>query len=490
MIFRIIKKVLKYLFWIGIIFSVIFPLIYFFGGKYIGALEAKYDIWQGHYEIRYAGLQFGEVTQAKVLNAYGIAYRRVAGCMVNNFIIENVNGYNAIMEGAIKQNLGICVDHLLFMRAKNECNDKPDGPLMLMKTSKPEDLEKNLYTIGNCFESLNGDVDGDNIKEKICVRSLQFKEYDDAYTYVSLIVDLFRSKKQVLRQELSRGFFFDERFVELKDVNWDGKTELITRVRFSPDCVGCSSYRIYTFKEDRFELSLNLFNIDPDNASLKNVLAQLPGFEEIILKEYRKKTNAEHPCGIYEGCVRSGPWVLDSDHDGQPEVILLVRQSDDTDPFSAKIYSLFIAKFTKAGEFTSYKFHMIDYECYSFVCGVDILGFLETQDKHMHLLINYAYPCNSPTVPELNIFDIQTNYIKNIGKFDGFYQHAIVERLRDIDGDGNTEIIHVENTYWPPGKSHAYIMPIYGIAEYRDGRYVNANEKFKKTCEKLNESVN
>ena len=103
---------------------------------------------------------------------------------------------------------------------------------------------------------------------------------------------------------------------------------------------------------------------------------------------------------------------MDSDNDGQPEVILLVRQPDDTDLFSAKTYSLFIAKFTKAGEFTSYKFHMIDYECDSFVCGVDILGFLETQDKHTHLLINYAYPCNSPTVPELNIFDIQTNYIK------------------------------------------------------------------------------
>jgi len=59
-----IKKVLKYLFWIGIIFSAFFSPIYFFGGKYIGILEAKYDIWQGHYEIRYGGLQFFEVTQA------------------------------------------------------------------------------------------------------------------------------------------------------------------------------------------------------------------------------------------------------------------------------------------------------------------------------------------------------------------------------------------------------------------------------------------
>ena len=106
MIFRIIKKVLKSLFWIGIIFSVIFPLIYLIGGKYIGILEARYDIWQGHYEIRYAGLQFGEVTQAKILSTYGIAYRRAAGCMINDFIIDSVGGYNAIMEEAIKAKSG------------------------------------------------------------------------------------------------------------------------------------------------------------------------------------------------------------------------------------------------------------------------------------------------------------------------------------------------------------------------------------------------
>ena len=486
MIFRIIKKVLKYLLWTITILSFIFIPIYLFGGKYIGILEAKYDLWKGHYEIRYAGLQFAEVTKAKILNACGIAYRRVAGCMINDFIIDSVGGYNTAMEEAIKENLGICVDGLLFMRAKNECNDNPNGPLMLMETSKPEDLEKNIYTIGDCSKSLNADVDGDNIQEKICLRSLQFKEYDDAYTYVSLILDLFKNKKQVLRQELNRGFFFEERFVEIKDVNGDRKSDLITKVRFGPDCVGCSSYRIYTYKEDRFELALNLFNIEPDNPFLKNVLAKLSDLEEIILKEYRKKTNAEHPCGIYEGCVRSDPWVLDSDHDGQPEVILLVRQPDDTDPFSAKTYSLFIAKFTKAGEFTIFKFHMINYECYSDVCGVDILGFLETLDKRIHLLLNYLYACNSPTVPELNIFSIQTNDIRNIGKFDGFYEHAIAERLQDINGDGTTEIIYVKDTYWPPGEPHSSIMPIYGIAEYRDGRYVNANEKFKKDIERLN----
>jgi len=232
---------------------------------------------------------------------------------------------------------------------------------------------------------------------------------------------------------------------------------------------------------------LNLFNIDPDNPSLKNVLPKLSNLEEIILKEYRERTKVENPCGIYEGCVRSDPWVVDLNHDGQPEIVFLVRSPEGTNSDKDKHYNLFIAKFTKAGKLMSYKYHVIDYECYAFACGVDILGFIKNNDKRTHLLINYVYTCNSPTVPELNIFDIQPNHIKNIGKLGGFYEHAIAERLQDIDGDGNTEIIYVDDAYWPPGKSHAYIIPIYGIAEYRDGRYVEANEKFKSTLKRLNQ---
>lgn len=486
MIFRIIKKVLKSLFWIGIIFSVVFPLIYFFGGKYIGILEAKYDLWQGHYEIRCAGLQFGEVTQAKVLNAFGIAYRRAAGCMVNNFIIENVSGYNAIMEEAIKQNLGICVDHLLFMRTENDCDTELDGPLVVMETSKPEDLEKNLYTIGDCSKSLNADVDGDNIQEKICVRSLQFKEYDDSYTYVSLILDLFKNKKLVLRQELNRGYFFDERFVELKDFNKDGKLELITKVRFSPDCSGCDTYRVYAFDKDRFALTLSLFNIEPDNPYLNKLFYNLPGIEEIILKNYREKTKSEHPCETWISHVKSDPWAVDVDHDGQPEVVFLLMPGSDDDFFNDKIHYLFIAKFTKTGELKSYKIHRIEFQCCLRFWSVDVLGFLQTQGKHTHLLINYAYPGNSLLNPALKIFDIQWPNVSNIGEFTGFYENKIASRIRDINGNGNSEIIYIEDTYWPPGKSHMYIMPIYGIAEYRGGRYVNDNEKFKKDVERLN----
>ena len=289
----------------------------------------------------------------------------------------------------------------------------------------------------------------------------------------------------MLRQELDRGFFFEERFVSLKDIDSDGKTELITRVRFSPDCSGCSSYRIYAFNEDRFELALNLFNIKPDNSSLKNVLGKLLGFEDMILNEYRKRTNTEHPCNLYEGCQRSDPWMVDLDHDDQPEVVFLVRTPEDTDSDTDKYYNLFLAKFTKSGKLAGYNLHKIDLECCD--AFVDVLGFLGTQDKHTHLLINFAYPGTSTGYPLLNIFDVQPTNIHKVGEFAGFYEHVIAERLKDIDGNGNTDIIYIEDTYWPPGKSHAYIIPIYGIAEYRDEWYVEANEKFKSFRDRLNE---
>ncbi|MBW2645717.1 MAG: hypothetical protein JRE23_06005 [Deltaproteobacteria bacterium] len=323
-------------------------------------------------------------------------------------------------------------------------------------------------------------------KEKICLRYLKYKEYEDIYTSVSLIVDVFKIKKQVLRQELNRGFFFEERFVGFKDIDLDDKAELITKVRLSPDCADCGSYRIYSFKEERFKLALNLFDIDPNHPFLKNVAAKLSDFEEIILTEFKKRTKTEYPCGICESCVRSDPWVVDSDHDGDPEVVLLVMLGHD-DFLNDKVHYLFMAGFTKTGKIKNYEIHGIDFECCYWPWGVDILGFLGTQNKRTHLLINYAYTGNSIQSPVLRIYDIKWPNTNKIGEFDGFYEHAIVNRLRDIDGDGNTEIIYVEDTYWPPGKSHAYIVPIYGIAEYRGGRYVEAKEKFKSTLEKLSQ---
>ena len=355
-----------------------------------------------------------------------------------------------------------------------------------MHTLKPEyDQGGTYYSMGDCFLTVSVDVDGDKKKEKVCLRYLQYKEYDLVYTYVSLVLDIFKDKKHILRQELDRGFFFEERFVGFKDINLGEKVELITKVRFSPDCAGCSSYRIYTFNDDRFELMLNLFNIAPNNPFLKSILGKISTFEEMIQKDYREKTKTEYPCNIWESCIISSPWVVDSDHDGLPEVVLLAKSPYDSTCDRDKTHYLFVAKFAKSGKLISYNLHPIKLGyCDAFV---DVLGFLETNDKNIHLLVNWALGGTSSAYPLLNIFNVQWNNINKIGKFCGFYERVIADRLRDLDQDGDTEIIYVGESYVPPGGANADVIIFYEIAEYRNGRYVNANEKFKKIRDQLNQ---
>ena len=111
MVIRSIIKVFRYLFWISIIFSVIFILIFFFGAKQVGVLEAKYDLWRERYEIHGYGLIIGVPSEVDILNAYGIEYRHVAGCVVNDFIIDSVANYNLVMKAAIKKDMEYDIDN-------------------------------------------------------------------------------------------------------------------------------------------------------------------------------------------------------------------------------------------------------------------------------------------------------------------------------------------------------------------------------------------
>ena len=90
--------------------SVILTLIFLFGAKRVGVLEAKYDLWRGRHEIHGYGLIWGVPWKVAILNAYGIKYRHVAGCVVNDFIIDSVANYNLLMKAAIKKDLGYDID--------------------------------------------------------------------------------------------------------------------------------------------------------------------------------------------------------------------------------------------------------------------------------------------------------------------------------------------------------------------------------------------
>ena len=95
--------------------SSFFTIIFFFGAKPAGILEAKIDLWRGRYEIHGYGLIFHAPYEFDALNHYGIEYRHVAGCVVNDFIIESVAAYNATMKNAIKKDLNVDVDRILSL---------------------------------------------------------------------------------------------------------------------------------------------------------------------------------------------------------------------------------------------------------------------------------------------------------------------------------------------------------------------------------------
>ena len=82
---------------------------------------------------------------------------------------------------------------LAFYEALKEISQKKRGdasvgPEFFMHTLKPSDDKSVYYYIGECFLTLSVEVDGDDKKDEVCLRYLQYKEYDDIYIYISLNV--------------------------------------------------------------------------------------------------------------------------------------------------------------------------------------------------------------------------------------------------------------------------------------------------------------
>jgi len=67
---------------------------------------------------------------------------------------------------------------------QKEQRKSPEGPEIIMQTLKPEDDQGVYYSVGECFLTVSVDVDGDKKKEKICLRYLKYKEYEDIYTFL------------------------------------------------------------------------------------------------------------------------------------------------------------------------------------------------------------------------------------------------------------------------------------------------------------------
>ena len=83
-------------------------MVTFMAGCSNGSPEAEHDISQGHLELRTFGLPAPwEVEYARLLKErHGIELNAVAGCVVTEDLMRDVERYNAVMEVEIKQRFG------------------------------------------------------------------------------------------------------------------------------------------------------------------------------------------------------------------------------------------------------------------------------------------------------------------------------------------------------------------------------------------------
>lgn len=358
-------------------------------------------------------------------------------------------------------------------------NDKadPSSQDLEMPDETFEPPEEGVMSIDRCKNKFTADLSGDKIPETLCVTTMKYKNEEKDIIYQSLEVDVFIKKKRILHQELEREFFYKEQFFALKDIDGDKRSELITQVRLSPYCAGCDAYRIYNYQDNAFVNNINLFSLNPNGPFIRIALKQLPEIKKKVIDYFNTKTEKKTSYG-------SEIWLLDSNRDGRKEIIQLLCSYTDDIFSGSRIYYLSILELSSLGKPQKYNLFPLQSEG----GDVDILGFLRTNNNHTHMLINMRGQGTSTAYPVLYIFEINGNQVKNIGRFCGFYSHVIPERFRDLNGDGNTEIIYVSDEIWPIGGAHADVIPVYSIAEYKNGRYVEADKKYKKFLKKLNRS--
>ena len=192
----------------------------------------------------------------------------------------------------------------------------------------------------------------------------------------------------------------------------------------------------------------------------------------------------KRPCGYYQDCIVSEPWLLYVDADMEPECVFLAQQPYDADDDVSRYVNIIIAELADDGQPAIDRVHSTRIPCDDGF--LKPIGFLETKSNQIHLLINFSYGGTSVFYPILHVFEFGDKDVQQVGEFAGFYEHVIGERLMDIDRDGPSEIVYVQDAYWPPGGAHVDVIPIYGIAAYINGQYREAYRLFENTYRELN----
>ena len=109
-----IWKLAKISCWAFLAVFTLMSIAWFGFPRQLGRTWAKFDLFRNHYEVRVYGYPLGDRNKAELLENYGVSYARVAGCVVDNSIIESTNAYNTVMRKAILEDLGVDINKILF----------------------------------------------------------------------------------------------------------------------------------------------------------------------------------------------------------------------------------------------------------------------------------------------------------------------------------------------------------------------------------------
>jgi hypothetical protein len=299
--------------------------------------------------------------------------------------------------------------------------------------------------IGDCVRTVNADVDGDGRRERVCVRIACYRSQTGQTLYDSLIVDIFKHGDWLLRQELDRALFRQERFHLLRDLDMDGAAELVTLLSAGTEESGDEAWRIYKFDGYAFVEALHVFGLPPQDASVAFFLRHLPEIREEISARYMAETGSENLCGDSgeeADCFAGSPWLLDSNGDGRLELVQVLEPPDSEDTPKAGQSRLFVKEFRRRGTEGRSRFHTIGPA--SAVPKTGSILFHKSDDGRVVLLASFADPGAPSAQPATTAFEIAGTSVKIAAGIGAYAMHSPLGRLRLARNEGPLETRYVK----------------------------------------------
>jgi hypothetical protein len=325
--------------------------------------------------------------------------------------------------------------HSLFslLEEKDKEPESPRGERMPLFTAglqkkMPEGVEQE---IGDCVHTLKTDVDGDGRRERVCVRIVSYTNKNGQALYESLVLDIFKYEDWLLRQELDRGFFRAERFHLLRDLDMDGRSELVTCLSAGSEGSSSEACRIYKFDGYAFVEAMHVFGLPPQDASVVFHLRHLPEIQADIGARYSEETGAEDLCGDpgdEADCFAGSPWLLDSNGDGRLELVQLLEPPDSVNASKSGPFRLFVKEFRRRGTEGRSRFHSIGAASGDSKAGTIL--FQRSNDGRLLLLASFANPGALSASSSMAAYEIAGTSMKKAAGFSGLPLPEPFQRLR------------------------------------------------------------